>query len=414
MLFKYSVSTLWQKNLNEIRTTNNEIRIMSKDAAAKKFFEIVNWDKAQPRMTGENNPWFKQYTSILHNEQYCKLDDASRVLITHLWAYAAVTGNKVLPADPDWLYRKIPSLNSRPNLQPLFEASDLYGNPKPFIRYCDPKTVLAADKAEAAQAEPLKDEGCETMVDGRATAQHPESMKGLKGEKGGKNTKTQKRAEQNRVEQSRVEERTADETLTGFGKRKEEEKITGYSTTTREDQAEQSKSEQSTGQQVEQPQTLSPQTTPEPATSPQNPTESEVGAVKAFHLPRPPHSVLRHPERLGDIISGRLPNHWQDGEAEAFGWQIVGALGLTVDPNNLQARSEWGSFASWWCRVKEATGGQLGGELRDIAIKKANFVKVKAKTARNKSAVWFKIMAGELASRGIRLPDVRASPRKYG
>jgi len=145
---------------------------------------------------------------------------------------------------------------------------------------------------------------------------------------------------------------------------------------------------------------------------PVNPMESEATAASSHHVPKQPSSAFKQgdPQHIGRIISGRFPEHWQDPDAEAFGWEIVEALGMSTDRENQQSRAEWGSFASWWSRVKQAAPTVAIEELRADAIKKAEYVHTKAKSARNKSAVWFKIMRGELLSRGIALPDSRASP----
>lgn len=127
-------------------------------------------------------------------------------------------------------------------------------------------------------------------------------------------------------------------------------------------------------------------------------------------MPKPPHSAYRRgsPQRIGSVLAERFPDHWQDPDAEAFGWEIVRALGYPDDQHNVTVRSEWGAFASWWSRVKKAAPAMVQDELWAVAVKKAVYVCKKAKTAKNRSAVWFHIMAGEFSHRGIRLPPVRA------
>jgi hypothetical protein len=145
---------------------------------------------------------------------------------------------------------------------------------------------------------------------------------------------------------------------------------------------------------------------------PENPTDSEAGAVVTHHVPTQPRSAYRdgRPQSIGHIISGVFPAHWQDADAEAFGWEIVEALGISSDRSNEHSRSEWGSFAAWFSRLKAAVPSVVYTELRGIAVQKAEYLRKKGKSARNKSAVWFKILNGELSSRGINLPDARASP----
>ena len=157
--------------------------------------------------------------------------------------------------------------------------------------------------------------------------------------------------------------------------------------------------------------------TAEKPEKPENPIESEVGSAIGRHaVPRPTRSVYhkrRGPQRIGDIIAARFPDHWSDSEAEAFGWDIVEALGMARDAADLNTRSEWGAFASWFSRVKAAaacTRGAAIGDLRTVGVKKAEYLRRKAKSAKNKSAVWFTIMAGELSKRGFKLPATRAGP----
>jgi len=146
-----------------------------------------------------------------------------------------------------------------------------------------------------------------------------------------------------------------------------------------------------------------------------NPQESEAGEAGAHLVPLPPPSARgAEPQTLGAIVSQRFPEHWQDPEAEAFGWDIVRALGLSTDRHNMVSRSNWGTFASWWCQVR-ARAPALGlGELRAIAIKQAQYIRTRNRTARKPGAVWMTIMEGELHKRGITLPPARAGPTAVG
>ncbi len=302
--------------------------------SGRRYIEIVNWKKAQPRMKGEHNDWMKLYTSLLDNDQFGALDDTSRMLIVALWLYAAASGRNVMPADPEWLWKKIPMLNSRPNLKPLLDATDAYGQAKPFIRYCEPKPNRS------------------------------------------------KKAEQKRREESRG-------TLTGSGRKEQKKK-----------------------RRVSQPRAKqSHQPEPAEAQKPANPNESEAGQAREHIVPAPARSAKHQASRrLGEIIEERFPQHWQDGDAEEFGWQIVEALGMPHDLHSLTIRSEWGAFAAWWIRLKEAAPSLALEELRAMAIAKADYVRRRARTARNRSAVWFGIMAKEMSHHGIRLPPARAGP----
>ena len=301
------------------------------------FFEIVNWKKAQPRMKGGGQDWMKLYTSLLDHEGFAGLSATQQMTIVALWLYAARTGYHVLPADPQWLYRRIPLLKEPPELGPLAAACDAFGHPNPFIRFCEPP--------KARKTRSPKSQG-------------------------------EKRRGEKRREEKREEIRG---TLTGS----EEEE-----TRERKDGLAQTKTEQ-----------------PEES---ENPKESEVGPAKVYHIPRPARSAFNRrqgPQRIGAVIGDWLPEHWRDPDAEAFGWEIVRALGYAEDRNNQHSRAEWGAFAKFWSEVKTRASPMLLGELREMAVKKALFVNSpKAKSARNKSAVWFKIMEGELGAHGIQMP----------
>jgi len=370
-----------------------------KTESGQKFIEIVNWTKAQC-ISKDNAPWLKFYTSILDNDRIAALDDKSFRLITGLWALAARMGVCVFPADPNWLMRRMAFLHSEPDLEPLMKVKDIYGHSAPFIRYCE------------APNGPKKKATKKTAKSGKKAVS--------RGKKAGNSTKPKKQGEQSRVEKRRAEQSTADtETLTGLRKEeREKENKTGLKSPTDssdQKQKEQKRAEQNpitaetdnsriTGtQQQERPQ------------NPSNPMESEAGAVRPQYMPKQPLSARcrpsRKPERIGHIISGYFPEHWRDAECQQFGWDMVVSLGMRLDPENMTIRSEAGSFASWLYKLKKAVSiGTVVDELKQKGFDKARYICVKAKRVRNRSAIWFKIMAGELASRGITLPDSRASP----
>lgn len=431
---------------------------MPKEESQKMYFEIVNWKKAQPTMLDGENYWLKLYTSILDNEKIAALDDKSYRLLTGLWALAARMNTHTFPADTKWLMRRMAFLTSEPDLQPLFEAKDMYGRDDPFVRYCDPpdqqqkneapsgntkktysqKRGRKKDQQRQKTSETSKGQLYERAIEiaskrGYASANnlqkklkigHPKALiiidlmreEGLLGEyvdcKGYVYITSSEKTEESRIEKSREEEIREDtEILTDFGREERELNNTGLNPVSDKKQG---KAEQNPSRaQAEQNIAEHIQTNQNRPQNPSNPMESEVGAVTTHHVPTQPRSAYRsvEPQHIGHIISGMFPPHWQDKDAEAFGWEIVEALGYSTDRNNLQSRSEWGSFASWWSNIKNTVPTQLHSELWDIAIKKARYVNSpKAKSARNKSAVWFKIMRGELLSRGIAWPDSRASP----
>jgi hypothetical protein len=84
----------------------------------RRYFEIVGWDKAQT-MDRPSAPWFKVYTSLMHNDDFEALDKDSRLLLLYLWMHAAIAGRAIFPDDPKWLFRKIHLLDQFPNLDPL-------------------------------------------------------------------------------------------------------------------------------------------------------------------------------------------------------------------------------------------------------------------------------------------------------
>ena len=314
------------------------------------------------------NDWCKVYASLLDHDGFEGLDDASRVLVFMLWTYATRWGRHIFPADPAWIWKRIPILNSEPNLGPLMKAKDVYGRPAPFIRYCPP---------------PLPDGQEEKAKPGKAA-------KKAAAKKPAKKTKKEEKREERR------EEKREDEILSDFEKRKERKEKTRIKTrvSTEADETEQ--------------QAAGVQAAEKPA-EPVNPNDSEAGAVEAHIVPKPPQSAYRGPQAIGTIIGQRFADHWQDPDAEAFGWEIIEALGLPTDRHNIKARSEWGSFAKWWLDIKKICPAIALEQLRDTAISKAKFLNSpKARSARNKSAVWFHIMKGEICSGSGK--RARASP----
>jgi hypothetical protein len=329
-----------------------------KTSVEKQFFEIANWKKAQSRMKCGGNDWLKLYTSLLEHDGFGGMDDSSRMLIVALWLYAARTGLYIFPADPKWIARKIPMLNNSPDLEPLLNAADCYGNPTPFIAYCDPPKAKKANK-DSKSCTPAK-----------------------------KIKKSKK--EKSRTEESRVEQKKSLR-VSGEENRGNKERIsTAPEHTSSAQQAEAPESEKS-----------------------ENTIDPEAGSAKRHIVPKPIRSVFRRgsPQSIGSVIGEWFPSHWQDPDAESFGWEIVWALGYSDDRENLKARSEWGSFASWWSRIKKAAPAAVLDGLRTKAIRKAVYLRTKGKSTKNRSAVWFHIMNGELSQRGVTMTQsARASP----
>ena len=328
------------------------------------------------------NDWMKLYTSLLEHDGFAGLDDAARMLIVSLWMYAARSGLYVLPADPKWIWRKIPMLNSEPDIEPLITTQDAYGNPTPFLAYCQPPGQVDTDRSGAEQ--PAK------------------KVTKKKKRRPGTTVATRTRGAQRdrkRVEsREKRREKIEDVTLAGYGREKEREKKERVNSAVRKERGRTEKTET---------EALEPEKS-------ESPIDSEAGLAKALHIvPKPAHSVTRRigPQRIGAVVGEWIPAHWLDPDCETFGWEIVRALGYPDDRQDAKARSEWGSFAAWWSKVKAAAPVLVIDELRATAIRKADYLRTKGRSAKNKSKVWFYIMNGELHHRGV--PNdrqARASP----
>lgn len=355
----------------------------------KEFIEILNWKEAQPKMKAAPQTWMKLYTSLLDNEAFERLSDPDRLLVIGIWLTAARMGTHILPADPKWLFRKIGFLREIPCLDGILNATNNKGQHKPFIRYYDP--------AEAAK-EPEKE-----AVNDNKKAEKPKKVKSAA-------PKKQKAKNKNRTEEKRTEQT---DSYRNPEEKREEENKTGLNPVTETQQKEHQNPKSIAQRQIDALMQTSQQNSEQKPVKPENPKESDVGAVSTHHVPKQPQSAYRGGglQHIGRIISGIFPQHWQDGDCEQFGWEIVDAIGYSTYRQNSHSRSEWGAFAAWWSRLKAAVPGMICDEIRQIAVKKALFLNSpKARSARNKSAVWFKIMDGELLSRGITLHDTRASP----
>ena len=354
------------------------------------------------------NDWMKLYTSLLDHDGFAALDDSARMLIVALWLYTADSGQRVLPTDPAWLKRKIPMLNGTPDLQPLLTATDVYGNPTPFIAYCKPpkgKGDSGGGKSRSAvtggtgggKGKAVKAAG--TRSAGAKTKKR--KTKEISGTGVATRTRRAESIEEEKRREKREERR--DETLTGFEREEEKEKKE------RVIQAPRGNSQSRTEQQQKK--------TEEPE-NPVSPIDSEDGSAEAVHIvPKPTRSAINrstrygNPQRIDSVIRERFPEHWQDPDCEAFGWEIVLALGYPDDREDPKIRSEWGAFAAWWYRVKASAPVIVIDDLRAMAIKKANYLRTKGRSARNKSAVWFHIMVGEMGHQNSASDrQARASP----
>jgi len=431
-------------------------------AESPKFFEIVNWKKAQS-MDKPDAPWMKVYTSILNNDKIDSLDDESYRLITNIWALAARLGKHILPANTKWLIKHIPYLKDRkePDLRPLFETKDMYGRPDPFLRLCEapgtdssdadktgpPAAGSGADGGDskaagkkrtkqkaAAENDPFYEKAVALIsscayASARAISEAlnikydrargiVKSMAeaGLVGEYvHRKGRKVLRFARADREEESRVEPEQESETKTKDDPQplrasdhplEENKSLSGFN----KEQPEQSTADQSIAEKTN---TTADQNTAEPE-NPSNPTNSDAGQAKGsgpHHVPRPVRSVTRGPESIGSILRPRFEPWWRDPDCEAFGWEIAEALGYSTDRDNDQSRNQWGNFAAWLWRVKQAVPSVVVEGLRGKAVEKANEIRTKRRRhIRNPGAAWTFIMGRELESHGVRLPDERAGP----
>lgn len=339
----------------------------------KRFFKIVNWDKAQPNMPkGRANAWMKLYTSLLDHDGYGGLDCISRNIIVCLWLYRTRSGLRVFPADPKWLLRKIPLLGAEPDLGPLAEAKDAFGNPSPFIEYCDRQ-------------------GNAVKVKDAPGTQVATRTRGAQRDKRKRERKREKRKRKNRKNR----------TLSGSGKMRERKKKTGSKPEDRGQRTDER--EQNTEDRPK-------------AEKPENPKESGASAMKEsgqgqvklrYFVAKPARPAYnrrigRQPQRLSRIIDELIPPHWRDAECAEFGWSMVEALGMPKLIEDPEIRSEAGAFTSFLFKLKNIAPRPIVNEIIEKSFEKARFIcSPRCKTARNKSAEWTHIMYAELASRGI-------------
>jgi len=342
-------------------------------AAKTQFFEIANWHKAQC-ISKDNAPWMKLYTSLLDNDAFGNLDDEARMLIIGLWLYTARTGRYVFPADPRWIRRKIPMLNSDPDLSPLLTAIDDCGVPTPFIIYCDP---------------PEPDES-------------GKSSKKTTAKKAKKKQSEKRRVEESREEERKEEQRRAEESRedpagagVAVGKRVSARKKKTRVSAKPDNSAEKSKAGKS---RAARPTAAKKQTRatsahkppehprPEPGPEPDDPTipdalgRSDVptGTDAAPGSVKPPAADRRN----RSPSSGAVYNK----DDYLFGRRVFLALGLPGDPDN-GAVDETTSFASTWHKIRQGRGPPEDDRLGTRLIKEARAI-ARRKSARNKAAVW--------------------------
>lgn len=313
------------------------------------YIEIVNWKRAQPNMPEGPAQWMKLYPSLLRNDGFAELDDASRVLLVCLWMLAAETGRHVLPADPKWLRRSIPILNSEPDLRPLLEAKNAYGEPTPFLRIVDKAGIYNIHNTP--------------RIENKSKSKSKSKTKPL-------------RASEKKIE-----------------KKKRNASATADAVVTPDQNGEQERSKSQTKTKTPRPER--PQKQTEDASrqtdrrgNPENPTQSEAKGAERAHAPKAPSLATGHdPCRLG-----RIPIWWSDPACTAFSYAVFEALGLRCDPESRQGRDERGTFAAWLFETRARTPQQEWGDIESYAVAKARELVRKRKGIRKPGALWLSVM----------------------
>jgi hypothetical protein len=268
-----------------------------------RFIEIANWKKAQPGMPDKDAQWMKLYKSLGDCHQFLVLSERSQMLVIALWLYATESGRYVFPADPKWLRQHIKLLKHDPDLRPLLEAKDEYGEPAPFIRIVDKKGIYNV-----------------------------------------RNRHSKKEKEKESKTKSKTEPLRAPE------KKRERKKRACARTESRQQQREPEPDQR------DRPSTEAGREQPQQPAQPANPAKSEAGGPavpsRALTGPTMAPKALRpvchyEPQPIGRIIASFM--HWKDADAVAFGYEVFAALGLYTrgDPESQWGKSERGAFTKW-------------------------------------------------------------------
>lgn len=109
------------------------------------YLSVVNWDKFQ-HYKQRNPPWIKLHNDILHHYEYACLQDASKLLLIHIWLLASKTDNKI-PNDPTWLQKTL-GLDTTPDVNILIDSG--------FLEYA---SNMLADCVQSATHCALSDRG---------------------------------------------------------------------------------------------------------------------------------------------------------------------------------------------------------------------------------------------------------------
>lgn len=317
------------------------------------FIEIVNWKRAQPTMPEGPAQWLKLYPSLLHHDGFAELDDGSRVLLVCLWMLAAETGRHVLPADPKWLRRSIPILNSEPDLRPLLEAKNAYGEPTPFLRIVDKKGIYNIHNTPRIENK----------------------------SKSKSKTKPLRASEKKIEKKKRNASATADAVVTpdqdGGQERSQSQTKSETQTKTKIRTAEPDQ---------KQAEDASRQT--DRRRNPENPTQSEAKGAACANAPKAPSLAVRHdPCRVG-----KIPIWWADPHCVAFSYALFDALGLRVDAESEKGKAERGTFAAWLFETRAHTPAESWPELETYALAKARELARTRKGIRKPGALWLSVM----------------------
>jgi len=86
------------------------------------YFRVKNFEKFQ-HYKERNPPWIKIHRSIFEDYEFSCLQDASKLHLVLIWLLASQCDNQ-LPADPEWLKRKL-GVNGRVDVQTLIDKGFL-------------------------------------------------------------------------------------------------------------------------------------------------------------------------------------------------------------------------------------------------------------------------------------------------
>lgn len=107
---------------------------------SKPYIRVVNFEKFQ-HYKDRSPPWIKLYNEILDDYEFSCLQDASKLHLVLIWLIASRTNNKI-PADPEWISKKI-SATEEVNLDVLVQAG--------FLEKIEEKQLVRTPKQAASK-----------------------------------------------------------------------------------------------------------------------------------------------------------------------------------------------------------------------------------------------------------------------